>query len=156
MVENHISIYVKIQLPLNWSKQWFCQNYGKNHPLLAPQWFHIEGPIPLCSDNQAAIFLMINPPVERQTKHINIWHYYIWEQYEEKVIEHFHIAGEETCSPSPCQLSKWKSLGPKSDCHRYIWFSGSVEMEYREMLFRLETEHSDKELYQIIAQSRPV
>ena len=32
----------------------------------------------------------------------------------------------------------------------------SVEMEYREMLFQLETEHSDKELYQIIAQSRPV
>ena len=31
-----------------------------------------------------------------------------------------------------------------------------VEMEYREMLFRLETERSNKELYQIIAQSRPV
>ena len=32
----------------------------------------------------------------------------------------------------------------------------SVEMEYCEMLFRLETERSDKELYQIIVQSRPV
>ena len=31
-----------------------------------------------------------------------------------------------------------------------------VEMEYCEMLFRLETEHSNKELYWIIAQSRPV
>ena len=31
-----------------------------------------------------------------------------------------------------------------------------VEMEYREMLFQVETEHSNKELYQIIAQSRPV
>ena len=29
-------------------------------------------------------------------------------------------------------------------------------MEYREMLFWLETEHSNKELYWIIAQSRPV
>ena len=29
-------------------------------------------------------------------------------------------------------------------------------MEYREMLFQLETEHSNKELYRIIAQSRPV
>ena len=29
-------------------------------------------------------------------------------------------------------------------------------MEYREMLFWLETERSDKELYQIIVQSRPV
>ena len=26
--------------------------------------FPIEGPIPLCSDNQAAIFLTINPAVE--------------------------------------------------------------------------------------------
>ena len=32
----------------------------------------------------------------------------------------------------------------------------TVETEYCEMLFRLETEHSDKELYRIIAQLRPV
>ena len=57
--------------------------------------FHIIGPIPLCSDNQAAIFLTINPAVERRTKHINIQHHYIWEQYEDKVMEPFHIAGEE-------------------------------------------------------------
>ena len=57
--------------------------------------FPIEGPIPLCSDNQAAIFLTINPAVERRTKHINIRHHYIWEQYEEKVIEPYHVAGEE-------------------------------------------------------------
>ena len=31
-----------------------------------------------------------------------------------------------------------------------------VETEYREILFQLETEHSDMGLYQIIAQSRPV
>ena len=57
--------------------------------------FPIEGPIPLCSDNQAAIFLTINPAVEHCTKHIDIRHHYIQEQYEEKVIEPFHIAGEE-------------------------------------------------------------
>ena len=28
-------------------------------------WFPIEGPIPLCSDNQAVIFLTVNPAVER-------------------------------------------------------------------------------------------
>ena len=50
-------------------------------------------PIPLCMDNQAAIFLTVNPAVEHQTKHIDI---------------------------------------------------------------QLETEHSDKELYWIIVQSRPV
>ena len=32
----------------------------------------------------------------------------------------------------------------------------TVETEYCEMLFRLETERSDKELYRIIAQLRPV
>ena len=57
--------------------------------------FPIDKPIPLCSDNQAAIFLTINPAVKRHTKHIDIRHHYIWEQYEEKVIEPFHIAGEE-------------------------------------------------------------
>ena len=57
--------------------------------------FPIEGPISLCSDNQAAIFLTINPAVERRTKHIDIRHHYIWEQYKEKVIEPFHVAGEE-------------------------------------------------------------
>ena len=57
--------------------------------------FPIEGPIPLCLDNQAAIFLTINPAVERRTKHINIWHHYIREQYEEKVVEPFHVAGED-------------------------------------------------------------
>ena len=53
----------------------------------------IEGPIPLCLDNQAVIFLMVNPAVEYQTKHIDIQHHYIWEQYKNKVIEPFHIAG---------------------------------------------------------------
>ena len=33
---------------------------------------------------------------------------------------------------------------------------GNVETEYCEMLFQLETEHSDKELYRIIVQSRPM
>ena len=57
--------------------------------------FPIKGPIPLCSDNQAGKFLTINPAVEGQTKHIDIQHHYIWEQYEEKVIEPFHVTGEE-------------------------------------------------------------
>ena len=57
--------------------------------------FPIKGQIPLCLDNQAVIFLMINPAVERRTKHIDIQHHYIREQYEEKVVEPFHVAGEE-------------------------------------------------------------
>ena len=54
-----------------------------------------HGPTPLCSDNQAAIFLAINPAVEHRTKHIDIRHHYIREQFNEGVIEPFHIAGEE-------------------------------------------------------------
>ena len=36
---------------------------------------------------------MVNPAVEHQTKHIDIQHHHIWEQYENKVVEPFHIAG---------------------------------------------------------------
>ena len=55
--------------------------------------YPIKGPIPLCSDNQAVIFLVVNPAVKSQTKHIDIWHHYIREQYENQVVEPFHIAG---------------------------------------------------------------
>ena len=34
--------------------------------------YPIHGPTSLCADNQAVIFLTINPAVEHQTKHINI------------------------------------------------------------------------------------
>ena len=49
----------------------------------------------ICADNQAVIFLAINPAVERRTKHIDIRHHYICEQVETKVIDLYHIAGEE-------------------------------------------------------------
>ena len=38
---------------------------------------------------------MTNPAVKCRMKNINIQHHYIQEQYEEKVVEPFHIAGEE-------------------------------------------------------------
>ena len=57
--------------------------------------YPIQEPIPLCSDNQAAIFLTVNPAVERWTKHINIRHHYIREQYKNKVIEPLHVAGTD-------------------------------------------------------------
>ena len=41
------------------------------------------------------IFLMINPAVEQQMKHINIQHHYICEQYNNTIIEPYHVAGEE-------------------------------------------------------------
>ena len=42
---------------------------------------------PLCADNQVAILLTINPAVEHWMKCIDIWHHYICEQVEDKVVE---------------------------------------------------------------------
>ena len=41
------------------------------------------------------IFLAINPAVEQRMKHIDIHHHYICEQVETKVIDLYHITGEE-------------------------------------------------------------
>ena len=49
----------------------------------------------ICADNQAAIFLAIIPAVEWRTKHIDIRHHYIRKQVGTKVIDLYHIAGEE-------------------------------------------------------------
>ena len=49
----------------------------------------------ICVDNQAAIFLAINPAVEWRTKHIDICYHYIYKQVETNVIDLYHIAGEE-------------------------------------------------------------
>ena len=57
--------------------------------------FPFTQPTMICVDNQAVIFLAINPAVERRMKHINIHHHYIHEQVETKVIDLYHIAGEE-------------------------------------------------------------
>ena len=75
--------------------------------------FPIHGPIPLCVDNQA---LTVNPAVKHQTKHIDIQHHYIQEQYENKVIEPYHIPGEEnpadlfTKSPAITKVEKFKAM----------------------------------------------
>ena len=46
-------------------------------------------------DNQAAIFLAINPAVEWRTKHIDIYYHYILKQVETNVIDLYHILREE-------------------------------------------------------------
>ena len=70
----------------------------------------------ICADNQAAIFLAINPAVERRTKHIDIRHHYIHEQVATKVIDLYHIAREENptdlfTKPLPVvKVEKFRSL----------------------------------------------
>ena len=61
--------------------------------------FPFTQPTTICADNQAAIFLAINPAVERRMKHIDIRHHYIHEQVEIKVIDLYHIAGGENHRP---------------------------------------------------------
>ena len=41
------------------------------------------------------IFLTVNPAVEHHTRHTYISHHYIQEQYKNKVVEPYHIPGEE-------------------------------------------------------------
>ena len=70
----------------------------------------------ICVDNQSAIFLAINPAVEWRTKHIDICHHYIHKQVETKVIDLYHIAGEENpanlfTKPLPIvKVEKFRSL----------------------------------------------
>ena len=70
----------------------------------------------ICADNQAAIILAINPAVEWRTKHIDIHHHYICEQVETKVIDLYHITGEENptdlfTKPLPVvKVEKFRSL----------------------------------------------
>jgi hypothetical protein len=49
------------------------------------------GPLPLCGDNQGAIFIASNPVQERRTKHIDIRFHYIREVVEQGDIKLFYI-----------------------------------------------------------------
>ena len=49
------------------------------------------GPLPLCIDNQGAMFLASNPAQEGQTKHIRIPEHYIREAVELEEIKLYYI-----------------------------------------------------------------
>ena len=54
-----------------------------------------HGPLPICSDNQEAIFISSNPVMERRSKHIDIRYHYIRELVEDKKVEVFYISTDE-------------------------------------------------------------
>ena len=62
----------------------------------------------ICVDNQAAIFLAINPVVEQGMKHIEIRHHYIHEQVETKIVDLYHIAGEENVKTYRLYAQWWE------------------------------------------------
>jgi hypothetical protein len=46
----------------------------------------------LCLDNQGAIFLSVNPAIDRCTKHIEIYYHYIREYYDDGEVDIFYVA----------------------------------------------------------------
>ena len=67
------------------------------------QWIHLLlyelgmpiDTIPLCGDNQGAIFIASNPIQERQTKHIDIHYHYICQVLEKGEVALYFIEGSE-------------------------------------------------------------
>jgi hypothetical protein len=53
------------------------------------------GPLPLCGDNQGAIFIASNPVQEKWTKHIDICYHYIREVVEQGQVHLFFIPTEK-------------------------------------------------------------
>ena len=56
--------------------------------------YKISVPLPICDDNQGAIFVASNPVTERRTKHIDIRYHFVRELIEEGKIEVLYIPGE--------------------------------------------------------------
>ena len=63
-------------------------------------------PTTICADNQAAIFLAMNPAQQTRIKHMDIHYHYIREQVENEKVTICHIPGED----NPADLFT-KSLG---------------------------------------------
>ena len=61
------------------------------------------GPLPICSDNQGAIFISSNPVTEKRSKRIDICYHYIRELIEDKKVEVFYISMDE--NPADVELS---------------------------------------------------
>ena len=72
---------------------------------------------------------MVNPAVERQTKHIDIQHHYIREQYENKVIEPFHVTSIDNPLVHKVFTSRQSGTIQVKNQTIIVWFSGSVETE---------------------------
>ena len=53
------------------------------------------GLLPICLDNQGAIFISSNPVTEQRLKHIDIRYHYIRELVEDKKVEVFYISTDE-------------------------------------------------------------
>ena len=74
-------------------------------------------PLPLCIDNQGAMFLASNPAQEGQTKYIPIPEHYICEAVELGEIKLYYIPTDVQFADTPTKnLGKQKFQGRKSLC----------------------------------------
>ena len=53
------------------------------------------GPLPLCVDNQGAIFLASNPAQEGRTKHVQMTEHFIWELVEFGEIKLYYVPTDQ-------------------------------------------------------------
>ena len=53
------------------------------------------GTLPVCSDNQGAIFIGSNPVTERRSKHIDIRYHYVRDLVEQKEVAIFYIPSDD-------------------------------------------------------------
>ena len=79
------------------------------------------GPLPICSDNQGAIFISSNPITECQSKHIDIHYHYVRELVEDKKVEVFYISTDD----NPADLFT-KNLG----CVKFLKFRGMLGLRF--------------------------
>ena len=61
---------------------------------------NVTAPTPLCMDNQGAIFLAVNPVIDRRTKHIDIRYHFIREMVEKDAVKIFYVATEDQLADS--------------------------------------------------------
>ena len=65
------------------------------------------GAIPICSDNQGAIFVSQNPVTEKRTKHIDVRYHYIRDVIDKGKVEVLFVPGVD----NPADIFT-KNLGP--------------------------------------------
>ena len=89
----------KKQLLSHLQKQsiWQSQTVAVRWSGFIPFWGELGyqlAPVPICGDNQGAIFIASNPITEKRSKHIDIHFHYIREVIKKKLIELYFIDGE--------------------------------------------------------------
>ena len=90
------------------------------HTLLGELGYQLA-PVPICGDNQGAIFIASNPITEKRSKHINIHFHYIREVIKKKLIELYFIDGEN----NPADMLT-KNLGQV----KFQKFRGMIGLEF--------------------------